>query len=592
MSKLLKSILSVFLAVFMVASLVAIPSSAAAALSKTSISLTKGYQTTLSVSGASGTVSWSTGDKSIATVSSAGKVVGKGVGTTYIYAKTGSTTLKCKVTVVAAKISASTSSVQFDKAGDTKTITVQVKGSHSGLTVGSLNKSVASASWVKPVKWDGDKVKLTLTAKGQGSTRIKVYLKNYSSTCYKYIDVNVGDYPVDDDVDDGSADSSSTIILANTPTVSVAAGETYTLQVYSSNQDVLAFSLSNTGTVTVTANKNTGNYRDYTIKGVAAGTVTLRIYDKNNTKKYSDVTITVTNDVKYYEIYTERPAKLLTTDTIIGVPVNSTTTYYMLVPVGYDPARSNTLFAQKLNKFSYYEVYDAQPGRNASGDTYKQFTHSNRKYNYGSRYILIPANYDEVKINTAVAKYNEYYEYYTIYNEKPVVNDSWDTIIPWTVKDASTGATVTRYMLVPDRYDQDRVNEIINKDKEVNSTYNYYTPYLMDSVSSTPKVDNSKEICLRYYNSKDNKEYFMIIPKSSALSDIIKANNIVQQATGVFEYNVFYSGTSKPTAGEGESVAEYVNGSTTYYLLYKTSVGESAAYNIARTNYANGIKDD
>ena len=76
MKKTFKSLLSIFLAVFMVASLMAIPSSAAAKLSKTSVTVTKGYQTSLTVSGAS-SVTWSTGDKSIATVSSKGKVVGK-----------------------------------------------------------------------------------------------------------------------------------------------------------------------------------------------------------------------------------------------------------------------------------------------------------------------------------------------------------------------------------------------------------------------------------------------------------------------------------------------------------------------------------
>ena len=191
MAKIFKSLLSVFLAVFMVVSLAAIPSSAAIALNKSSITLTKGYQTTLSVTGTSKAVTWSTGDKSIATVSSSGKVVGKAPGSTYVYAKVGGTTLKCKVTVVAAKITASSSSVTFSKKGETKTITVTVKGSHSGLTVGTTDKNVATASWVKPVQWDGDKIKYTITAQGAGTAKIKVYLKNYPNTCYNYVDVKV-----------------------------------------------------------------------------------------------------------------------------------------------------------------------------------------------------------------------------------------------------------------------------------------------------------------------------------------------------------------------------------------------------------------
>lgn len=165
---------------------------AAPKLNKTSETITKGYQTTFWVSNASGTVTWSTGDKSIATVSSKGKVIGKNPGTTYIYAKTGSTTLKCKVTVVASKITANKSSVTLDKVGATATVTFTVKGSHSGITVGSTDSSVATASF-STTKWDGDKVTVKITATGAGNARIKVYNENYQSTCYKYVDVSVED---------------------------------------------------------------------------------------------------------------------------------------------------------------------------------------------------------------------------------------------------------------------------------------------------------------------------------------------------------------------------------------------------------------
>ncbi|MDE6764607.1 MAG: hypothetical protein K2J73_13145, partial [Oscillospiraceae bacterium] len=353
MKKTFKSLLSIFLAVFMVVSLAAIPSSAAAKLSKTSITVTKGYQSTLTVSGAS-SVTWSTGDKSIATVSK-GKVVGKAPGTTYVYAKTGSTTLKCKVTVVAAKITANTSDVELDSAGDSQIVTLTVKGSHSGLTVGTTNKSVATASWVKPVEWDGNKIKVRITAKGEGTARIKVYLKKYPSTCYKYIDVAVGDSLYEDDNLDNSSDSNMNIV-ALSQNVTVGANNTATLQVYSSDLKNMNYSVNNSRIATVTAGTTSGNYRNYTVKGIAAGTTTVRFYDKNNTKKYVDVTITVNNDLKYYEMYTTRPTSLLTsTDKILNFTASNYTTYYMLVPANYDPAYANTAAAQKLNKYAYYE---------------------------------------------------------------------------------------------------------------------------------------------------------------------------------------------------------------------------------------------
>lgn len=160
-------------------------------LNKTSVTITKGYQTTLSVSNASSVI-WSTGDKSIVTVSSKGKVIGKNPGTTYIYAKIGSTTLKCKVTVVASKITANKSSVNLDNIGATATVTFTVKGSHSGITVDSTDSNVATAVF-SPTRWDGNKITVKITANGAGNARIKVYNENYQSTCYKYVDVSVKD---------------------------------------------------------------------------------------------------------------------------------------------------------------------------------------------------------------------------------------------------------------------------------------------------------------------------------------------------------------------------------------------------------------
>lgn len=59
----------------------------------------KGYSYTLKVSGNTQKVSWSSSKKSVATVTSKGKVTAKKNGTAYIYAKVSGKTMKCKVTV-------------------------------------------------------------------------------------------------------------------------------------------------------------------------------------------------------------------------------------------------------------------------------------------------------------------------------------------------------------------------------------------------------------------------------------------------------------------------------------------------------------
>lgn len=585
MTKTFKSLLSLFLAVLMVASLVVIPSSAASiTLSKSSITLTKGYQTTLTVSGTSQKVTWSTGDKSIATVSSKGVVVGKAPGSTYVYAKVGSSTLKCRVNVVAAKISASTSNVVLDNVGDTKTVTMTIKGSHSKLTVGTTNKKVVSASWVRPIKWDGNNINIKLTAKGEGEAKVKVYLKDYASTCYKYINVTVGeDNFLEEDL--GEDNNSEVTISTQSKNVNVDVNATTVIQVYSNDQSNLGYQLSNSGIVKVTAGKTTNNYRAYTITGVKEGTVMLRLYNKENTKKYVDVNITVGGTGTYYQISTIRPTVISgSSDKIITVQVNSAN-YYMLVPENYDPAYANSVISTKFGKTSYYEVYDKVPAKIASGDQYKEFTNSNITYvnpNYGTtiytnvgtkRYILVPANYDETKVNTAIAQYNNVYEYWKVYNTKPTVNQAWHEYVEsWTVNDSTTGKVINRYMLVSyyDNWSQDRVDQIIANDKNSNNGYAYYTAY-----NEYPTVNSATDEVVIY--TKSGQYRYMVVPKNG--TDIIKRNEAIKNDTGVYEAYVMYE--SSPTANEskGEYVRSAVYGTGRVYVLC-TFAPESTQHNL------------
>lgn len=576
MKKTFKSLLSLFLAVFMVASLIVIPSSAAS-LSKTTLNLTKGYQTTLKVTGGS-SVKWSTGDKSIATVSSKGKVVGKSVGTTYIYAKTGGTTLKCKVNVVPSKITASNSDVTLDEKGDSQIVTLTVKGSHSGLTVGTTNKKVASASWVKTVEWDGDKIKIKITAKGDGEAKIKVYLKKYSKTCYKYINVTVGDSLYEED-DPNSSDSDMTI-LPYSQNVEVNTGSTANLQVYCSDINNLAYNVNNSKIATVSAGSTTGNgkYRNFVIKGVAAGSTTVRFYDKNDKNRYVDVTVKVSGaSARYYEISETKPEKIASTDKILTVQVNTYTNYYMLVPADYDPAQSNTIIAERFGKYQYYEVYNAIPTRINANDTYREFTHTNSKYTYGRRYVLLPANFDEVKLNTAIAKYNEWYEYYTVYNEKPALQNAWDEIKTWTVIDSTTGRSATRYMVVPFRNaDQDRIDEIMKNDMNSSNVYLYYTAY-----DVMPVVNSATEDLIWY--TKNGQWRYMVVPKENF--DILERNEAIKNDTGVYEAYVMYKTSPTADASKGEYVITATYGRKKVYVLCKYEQNSTAHKNAWATIY-------
>ena len=580
MTKTLKSLFSIFLAVIMVCSLMVVPSSAAkVSLNKTSVTLTKGYQTTLKVSGTSSTVKWSTGDKSVATVTSKGKVVGKGVGTTYIYAKVSNTTLKCKVKVVAAKITASSSNITLDKAGDTKTITMTVKGSHSGLSVGSTNKKVATASWVKPVEWNGDKIKLKITAKGDGDAKIKVYLKKYPSTCYKYINVSVGEPEIFEEDMGDDEDTKEMTILAYTQNVNLAVNETYTLQIYCTDLKNLAYQFYDQTIASATVGNTTGMYKNYIIKGLKGGSTTLRFYDKNNVKKYIDVKVTV-GSVNYYEIAETRPAATITaTDKVLTIQAGSKN-YYILVPEKYDPAYVNTLIAKKFNQYSYYTIYDQFPTKIAAGDQVREFVNKNATYinpNYNNsyynnnlstkRYVLLPKEADDVQYNTVVAQYNNAFEYWTIYNVQPPVKDTWSEIVEtWSV--IKDGKNIKRYMLIPYlQWDMDRVNAIKEADMNSSSVYSYYQIY-----DVYPEVNPLADSIVMF--KKNGKYRYMVVPVKDV--DILKRNDAIKADTGVYEPYVMYSTAPTPNETKGEYVLTMQHGNKTIYVLctYKRDTTE------------------
>lgn len=68
-------------------------------ISKTKVAITEGKTVQLKVTGTKKKIKWSTSKKSVATVTTKGKVTGKKAGTATITAKVGKKALKCKVTV-------------------------------------------------------------------------------------------------------------------------------------------------------------------------------------------------------------------------------------------------------------------------------------------------------------------------------------------------------------------------------------------------------------------------------------------------------------------------------------------------------------
>lgn len=551
-----RSFLSTLLALMMIVTVAVVPASAASVkLSKSSISLTKGYSTTLSVSGTTSKVTWSTGNKNVATVSSKGKVVGKKVGSTYIYAKVNSSTLKCKVNVVAGKIAVGQSSVELEP-GDTTKIRIKALGTHS-LSVSTTDSSVVKASW-SGAKFSGNYINLTLRAVGSGSARVKVYAKNYPKSVYKYIDVDVIGEDDDDIIDDGNGDNDNTTVSGNiqssVSSVSVAEGSSQSFTVYASSASVLSGLKVNSssffGFGVKTTTDTSRNALVITVYGYSAETGTIKVYSTADSKLSVTIPVTVTADTQYYKLLTVKPTtKILQTDTVIAFQ-NGTTAYYMLVPYGYDPAYANSVAAKALNSYSYNLVYDTTPQKKLAND---QVIPKNVVFNgtTQARYVLAPYGYDTAFVDTIFAKYSGKYDYYTVYTEKPTTTSFSDEILSWTVSksNATTGKveTTARYMLVPFGYDETKANDIKTKDMNSNTSALTYTVY-----STLPSVDSVNFRVIQWIRG-NNENRYMVIPTNGC--DYVKRNDVVRKDVGYFSYYVAYS--EKPTITNSETEAIY-----------------------------------
>ncbi len=137
-------------------------------LNVTKKTIDKGKTYTLKVSGTSKKVKWSSSNKSVATVSSKGKVTAKKAGTATISAKVDGKTLKCKITVKnPIKINATSKTLYKGN-----TYTLKVSGTSKKVTWSSSNKSVATVS-----------SKGKVTAKKAGTTTISAKVSGKTLKC-------------------------------------------------------------------------------------------------------------------------------------------------------------------------------------------------------------------------------------------------------------------------------------------------------------------------------------------------------------------------------------------------------------------------
>jgi len=165
-------LLSIFIGIPVISSLpnnTSVAQAATITISSKAATLEIGKTKSLKISGTRNKVSWSSGKKSIATVSSSGTVTAKAVGTTTITASVSGKKLTCKIVVVKPPIKISKTSITLEEG---QTHKLSISGTTKTVTWSSSNKSIATVS-----------SKGTITAKTKGSVTITASVNGKKYTC-------------------------------------------------------------------------------------------------------------------------------------------------------------------------------------------------------------------------------------------------------------------------------------------------------------------------------------------------------------------------------------------------------------------------
>lgn len=510
----LKAAVSILLALLLALTFVTFPSQVSAlGLNATSITVTKGYGITLKVNDGS-SAKWSSSDTSVASVSSKGKVVGKSVGTAVITANVGGTILTCDVKVVGGKLSLSSKSVELEK-DEVKYVTVRAKGSH-GIKASSGDKSIVTATWVKP--WKDDDIRLKLTAKGSGSTTVKISMTKYPEV-YTTIKVTVK--------------GNDAVLLTSQSSVTTKIDTQASVVIYSDVNNMVNYSFADNSIAKLTEGAWKDGYCTLGITGLKAGTTTLTLTRKDNPAVKRMITVTVSGS-GYYAVTSSRPEKQSINDSILSWTDNKNLTIkYMLVPANYDIAKANSAVAADSKVYDYYTVYDVQPVKTASTDTISTFT-ATVDGKAVTRYVLLPASPDTPTYNTVVADYTNTVEYWKVYNRSPENKKflSTDIVKSWT--STVNYKSVTRYILLPFGYSEDKLNQIISADAGMN--YGGY--YSVSEARPTLKASTDQIISFPVTLQGVSKTYYVLVPASY---DEAKVNDAIAAFKGVYEPWLIYT---------------------------------------------------
>ncbi len=279
-----KGILVLWLMLLMMLMPLSVTAASKPKINKKSVSLYTGETVKLKVTGAKGKVKWSTSKKSVAKVSSSGKVTAAKKGKATIKAKVNGKTLSCKVTVKAPALSEKKVTLEV---GQTKKI--KLNGSKIQ-SVSSNKKSVAT------IAKNG-----TITAKAVGSCKLTIKGKNKKKyTC----NVTVVRKTI----------SVSSVSLDRT-SASLVVGEVFGLKASVAPADA-----DNKAIVWSSSNSSVATVKDGTVTAVGAGSAIITAQAADGSGRSASCTVSVRQlvlvgsvslDQKELDLLTGQMAKLI-----------------------------------------------------------------------------------------------------------------------------------------------------------------------------------------------------------------------------------------------------------------------------------------
>ena len=279
---------------------------------------------------------------------------------------------------------------------------------------------------------------------------------------------------------------------------------------------------------------------------------------------YNTIVADYTGVIEYWKVYNKSPEgkKFLSTDIVKTwtATVNyQAVTRYILLPLNYSEDALNKIIAADSGTTlgGYYSVSAATPTLKASTDKIISFpvTANGVTKTY---YVLAPANYDEARVNDAIAAFKGTYDYWVVYSTKPKQQLSYDVIQSWTK--LVDGKQTTRYMLLPVGYDENLFKEYMNKDLGTSSSayYNITTSYPV-SIAASDKV-------WMWYNAKEGATKYMLLPEKY---DVLKRNDLINADTGTFDYYTIYSKSPAKKSTDDVILTPMYNGGVVYMLVPK-----------------------